>query len=259
MARFNMFLSGLTVVMALGVSEQATAEPVQVQTDYRISLVGFPVASANFVTEVDGKSYKISGDLRSSAFSDLFSKTRGNASVSGTVTEDKLLASDFLVSYTSGKKAHRTAITFANGDVRSATNEPETKTRPEDWVPLLEGDLRAVLDPLSGMVFPAGSAVCPRSLPFFDGETRATLHLTPKSVRPYRTKGFKGDAIVCTVRFEPNSGYQKNSSSIKYLEGLKGMEVWFAKHESLGLYGPVYATVPTKVGKVIVAATRIRG
>ncbi len=259
MARFNKLLSGLTLVMALGATQQATAEPVQVQTDYRVSLVGFPVASANFVTEVDGKSYKISGDMRSSAFSDLFSKTRGNASVSGTVAADKLLASDFLVSYTSGKKAHRTAITFANGDVRSATNEPETKTKPDDWVPLLKGDLRAVLDPLSGMVFPAGSAVCPRSLPIFDGESLATLHLTPKSVRPYSTKGFKGDAIVCTVRFEPNSGYRKNSSSIKYLEGLKGMEVWFAKYESVGLYGPVYATVPTKVGKVIVAATRIRG
>jgi hypothetical protein len=63
-------------------------------------------------------------------------------------------------------------------------------------VPLLEGDLRKVLDPLSGLVFPAGSAVCPRSLPIFDGEARATLHLTPKSVRPFSTNGFKGDAIV---------------------------------------------------------------
>ncbi|MBU2484178.1 MAG: DUF3108 domain-containing protein, partial [Alphaproteobacteria bacterium] len=119
--------------------------------------------------------------------------------------------------------------------------------------------LRAVLDPLSGLLFPAGTPVCPRSLPIFDGESRATLHLSPKSVRPYRTKGFKGDAIVCSVRFEPNSGYRKNSSGIRYLEGVKGMEVWFAKHESLGLYGPVYAQVPTKIGKVIVAATRIGG
>lgn len=259
MARVNMFLTGLIVAAGLVTAQQASAEPVQVHTDYKVSLVGFPVASANFVTELDGTSYKISGDMRSSAFSDLFSKVRGNASVSGTVAADKLMASDFLVNYTSGNKKHRTAVTFVNGDVRSATREPEEKTKPDDWVPLLEGHLRAVLDPLSGLLFPAGTPVCPRSLPIFDGESRATLHLSPKSVRPYRTKGFKGDAIVCSVRFEPNSGYRKNSSGIRYLEGVKGMEVWFAKHESLGLYGPVYAQVPTKIGKVIVAATRIGG
>lgn len=259
MTRLKVFLTGLIVAGGLGTVQQASAEPVQVKTDYKVSLVGFPIASANFVTEVDGQSYKISGDMRSSAFSDLFSKVRGNASVSGTVAPDKLMASDYVVNYTSGKKKHRTSVKFVNGDVRSATNEPEEKTKADDWVPLLEGDLRAVLDPLSGLVFPEGKAVCPRSLPIFDGESRATLHLSPKSVRPFRTKGFSGDAIVCSVRFEPNSGYRKNSSGIRYLEGVKGMEVWFAKHESVGLYGPVYAKVPTKIGKVIVAATKIGG
>ncbi|WP_394691693.1 DUF3108 domain-containing protein [Hoeflea sp.] len=257
MKRITMGLSGaLMMMMTIGMSQPADAEPVQVHTDYRVSLIGLPVASAKFVTEVDGKSYKISGELRSSALSDLFSKVRGNARVSGSVTKDKLEASEFLVTYTTGAKKHRTRITFKNGAVRSTSNEPERKAKAADWVPLIEDDLLAVLDPLSSLVFPAGSAVCSRSLPIFDGETLATLHLTPKSVRPFRTKGFKGDAIVCTVRFEPNSGYRKNSSGIKHLRGLKGMEVWFAKHERVGLYAPVYAKVPTKLGPVIVAATR---
>lgn len=259
MARIKMFLSGLILAAAIAGPQQAMAEPVQVRTDYKVSLVGFPVASAKFVTQVDGSSYRITGDLRSSAFSDLFSKVRGNADVTGRVTGDKLEASKFLVAYTSDKKKHRTEIIFKNGDVHSTINEPEPKTRGSDWVPLLKGDLRKVLDPLSGLVFPAGSAVCPRSLPIFDGEARATLHLTPKSVRPFRTKGFKGDAIVCSVRFEPNSGYRKNSSGIRYLRELKGAEVWFAKDDALGLYAPVYAKVPTKIGKVIVAATRFGG
>jgi hypothetical protein len=256
MARVKMFLSGLVLAAAIAGPQQAMAEPVQVRTDYKVSLVGFPVASAKFITQVDGASYSITGDLRSSAFSDLFSKVRGNANVSGKVTADKLEASKFLVAYTSDKKQHRTEIIFRNGDVHSTVNEPEPKNRGSDWVPLLEGDLRKVLDPLSGLVFPAGSAVCPRSLPIFDGEARATLHLTPKSVRPFSTNGFKGDAIVCSVRFEPNSGYRKNSSGIRYLRELKGAEVWFAKNDAVGLYAPVYAKVPTKIGKVIVAATK---
>jgi hypothetical protein len=92
---FKMFLSGLVLAAAIAGPQQAMAEPVQVRTDYKVSLVGFPVASAKFITQVDGASYSITGDLRSSAFSDLFSKVRGNANVSGKVTADKLEASSF--------------------------------------------------------------------------------------------------------------------------------------------------------------------
>jgi len=246
----SLVLSGLTAVRA---------EPVEVHTDYSVSLVGLPMAYASFVTKVDGPSYKISGDVKTSAFADILSKVRGNASVSGTLAEDRLLAKTFLVTYSSGKDAHRTEIEFNNGDVKSATNSPKTKQTADDWVPLSAEHMRRVLDPLSGLVFPAGSKVCPRSLPIFDGQSRVTLHLSPISVRPYSTKGFKGDAIVCSIRFEPKAGYRKGSSGIQYLKQLKSMEIWFAKHERGGFHAPVYAKVPTKVGLVIVAATRFGG
>lgn len=249
------------MAISLVLSGQAAvrAEPVKVHTDYSVSLVGFPVAYANFITHVDGDSYKISGDVKTSTFTDIVSKVRGNASVSGTLAADRLLAKTFLVSYSSGKDTHRIEIQFSNGNVRSATNTPKTKETAEDWVPLSAEDMRAVLDPLSGLVFPAGSKVCPRSLPIFDGQSRVTLHLSPIGVRPYSTKGFKGDAVVCSIRFEPKAGYRKGSSGIKYLRELKNMEIWFAKHEGAGFYAPVYAKVPTKVGQVIVAATRFGG
>ncbi|WP_340159073.1 DUF3108 domain-containing protein [uncultured Hoeflea sp.] len=235
------------------------AEPVEVHSDYSVSLAGLPMAYASFVTQVDGASYTISGDVKTSAFADILSKVRGNASVSGTLAEDRLLAKTFLVSYSSGKDAHRTEIQFSNGNVKSATNTPKTKQTADDWVPLSAEDMHKVLDPLSGLVFPAGSKVCPRSLPIFDGQSRVTLHLSPISVRPYSTKGFKGDAIVCSIRFEPKAGYRKGSSGIRYLKQLKDMEIWFAEHQRGGFYAPVYAKVPTKVGLVIVAATRFGG
>jgi hypothetical protein len=46
-------------------------------------LVGLPVAYLSFVTEIDGASYHVSGTLRTSALSDIVSKNRGTASVSG--------------------------------------------------------------------------------------------------------------------------------------------------------------------------------
>jgi len=247
------------ILLVLSAHAPAQAEPVQVHTDYSVSLVGLPVAYASFVTVVDGAAYNITGDLRTSVFTDIISKTRGNASVSGKLAEDRLLASNFLVSYSTGRHSHRTQVEFSDGNVKSAINTPKRKKTSADWVPLTAEDMRMVLDPLSGMVFPAGSKVCPRSLPIFDGQTRVTLHLAPKGVRPYRTRGFAGDAIVCSIRFDPKSGYRKGSSGIKYLRQLKTMEVWFAKHEDGGFYAPVYAKVPTKIGQVIVAATRFGG
>lgn len=247
------------MLLVLGWQTHAAAEPIKVHADYSVSLIGFPVAYASFLTEIDGGSYKITGDMRTSALSDIISKSRGEASVSGKLSKERLLASSFMVAYSSGKHAHRTEIEFSNGNVKSTTNSPKRKKSASDWVPLSAADLRAVLDPLSGMVFPANSKVCPRSLPIFDGQSRVTLHLTPKGVRPYRTKGFAGDAIVCGIRFEPKSGYRKGSSGIRYLRELKTMEVWFAKHELGGFYAPVYAKVPTKIGQVIVAATRFGG
>jgi hypothetical protein len=96
----------------------AVAEPVQVHADYSVSLLGLPVANLNFVTEIDGANYHVSGTLRTSTLSDIVSKTRGTASVSGKRNGDRFLASRFSVAYSSGRKAQRTDIEFRNGNVR---------------------------------------------------------------------------------------------------------------------------------------------
>lgn len=249
----------IAVLLPVGALTGVRSEPVKVYADYSVRLVGLPIAYASFVSEVEGNSYKISGNLRTSALSDIISKTHGKATVSGKMTEDRLLASSFMVAYSSGKDAQRIEIEFRNGNVKSTVNTRKREATAADWVPLSDQDMRAVLDPLSGLVFPDGSKVCPRSLPIFDGQSRVMLHLTPKSVRPYRTKGFAGDAIVCSVRFDPQSGYRKGSSVIQYLRQLTTMEVWFARSEIGGLYAPVYVKVPTSIGQVIVAATRFGG
>lgn len=258
-ARSTLLVMVITAFFQVSLQTGLRAEPVKFQTDYSVRLIGFPVAYASFVSEVNGNDYKISGTLRTSALSDILSKTRGTANVTGRLTDDRLLATRFMVSYSSGKSAKRTEIEFRNGNVKSTVNTPKRSSSGADWVPLSDADLRAVLDPLSGLVFPGGSEVCPRSLPIYDGQSRVTLHLAPKGTRPFRTGGFAGDAIVCSIRFEPKAGYRKGSSGIRYLSQLKTMEVWFAKHERGDLYAPVYAKIPTKIGQVIVAATRFGG
>ena len=257
---FRWFRYILGVLAGLGVAgAPAVTAAEEIRSEYSVSLLGLPVAYLSFVTVLDGDEYSISGDLTTSALADIIEKTRGSARVSGTVGRERYLAAQYEVSYTSGDETYRTEMELKGGNVQSAVNTPAQKTEPADWVPLKKEHTKSVLDPLSSLVVPAGNEPCPRTLEIFDGQSRIDLVLAPKDVRPYSTEGFSGDAMVCSIRFVPRAGYRKGSSAIRYLEKQDGMEVWFARHPQGDFHAPVYAKIPTKIGPVVVAATRFGG
>lgn len=237
----------------------AHAGNVESTTHYSVRFLGFQVARAAFKTVFDGRSYTISGTARSAGIVAIFDSTHASAKVSGVVRPGRLQANSYLVSYTSGKKKSRTEVSFRNGNVTATSEEPKEKPHGKDWVALSNADLKAVLDPVSGLIVPVGTPVCPRTIPVFDGETRADIMLTPTGRQPFSTDGFKGEAIACSVRFVPRAGYRKTNSSIKYLQDATSMEVWFARSPSANVFAPVYARVPTKIGAVTVWATQFGG
>lgn len=260
MRRKYFYLASLAAMSVLTAQPLASAETTENRTSYSVTLLGLPIASMNFTTVLDGKDYHISGDMRTSALADIIDKTRGKAEVNGRVGKDRLLASTFAYSYTSGRKTRSTEMRLKDGNVQSTVRVPaEKKRRGANWIPVTDAHLRSVLDPLSSLVIPAGSPVCPRTLPIFDGESRMDLVLGMKGVRPYSTAGFSGDVVVCSVRVVPKAGYRKGNDSIEYLRKLSSMEVWFARHPSGAYYAPVYAKVPTKIGQVTVSATQFGG
>lgn len=235
------------------------AAEIEHRTDYTIALGILPVATVSFRTAINKKTYTISGELNSAGLADIISRTRGQTSVSGIIGDDYLQATQYSVSYVSGKKGRDISVRFKNGNVTSATMKPERKRPPESWIPVTARDMRSVLDPISGLIIPAGSRVCPKTLPIFDGESRIDLKLVAKGVKKFTTKGFEGEAIVCGVRFVPKSGYRRGRDDVEYLRRLASMEIWFAKADAANVYAPVYARIPTKVGPVIVSATRFGG
>jgi hypothetical protein len=223
---------------------------------YSVRYLGFPIAHVSFVTRTKGGSYTNSGSLRSAGLVEIIDKTRGTTRVSGTIKGDRMQASSYVISYTSGDKHERTEVTFRNGNVQSARQIPKPKKRGKDWIPVGKEDLKSVLDPISGMILPAGSDICPRTLPIFDGETRVDLLLAPKGRVTFSAGELRGEAIACSVRFVPKAGYRKGNDSIDFLRSATDMEVWFARSPSADVYAPVYARVPTKIGPVTVRATR---
>lgn len=246
-------------VMLPALAMPAAAAEIRHETDYSIALSGLPLARASFLTTLSKDRYIISGTLISSGLADIISHTSGQTRVAGVVGPTRLQASEYSMSYKSGRKGRAIDVAFRNGNVTSATLKPERKRPPENWVPLSKADMRNVLDPLSGLIFPAGTKVCPSTLPIFDGESRVDLQLTAKGSKPYKTKGFSGEVLVCGVRFVPKSGYRKGRDDVEYLRRLRSIEIWFAKAESVNVYAPVYVRIPTKLGPVTVSATRFGG
>lgn len=233
----------------------ALAQSQTHRADYKVSILGIPMASVNFTTRIDGSSYKISGDLRTSFLAEVIEPTRGTIVSTGQISGDRFQAKNFDIQYTSGNKRYRAAMTLSGGNVRSSLVEPKKK-RPSNWVPVTSAHKRSVVDPLAGLIFPNGTKPCPQTVAVYDAESRFDLKLSPAGVRPYSTKGFSGDVTVCTLSFVPKSGYRKDNSQIDYVRKNKGMEIWFARHPEGGYSAPVYAKIPTKVGTMIVAATR---
>ncbi|WP_157928832.1 DUF3108 domain-containing protein [Pararhizobium haloflavum] len=240
-------LYGVTVVAA---GAQQTIH----RADYRISFIGLPVAEATFSTIFDGERFSIAGEMNSAGVGNIVGRTSGSTSVTGVKTDDRLQASSYVVAYNSGRKSQQMAVAFDNGTVVSAKLTPEKKRTREDWIPVEQADLQSVIDPIGGLMAPGGADVCNRTLPIFDGETRFDVVLTEAGRQPFSTQGFEGEAIVCSARAEPKSGYHAKHSSVAFVRQTS-VEVWFAKNEAADVYAPVYARVPTKLGPVTITAT----
>ncbi|MCW1412879.1 DUF3108 domain-containing protein [Rhizobium sp. 1AS11] len=249
----RIFISAIAALLAI----PASAAEIQHRTEYRVALAGLPIARAAFLTQIeDDHSYKIAGDINSAGLADLITTISAKTSVTGVLRNDRLQALKYSLYYKSGKKKARVyEVSYRNGNIISATTTPAPK-RPKNWIDVTPRDMRSVLDPISGLVFTGDTKVCSQTLPIFDGETRMDLVLSPKGDEDFSTNGFKGKAIVCSVRFVPRSGYKKGRKDIDYLSKSNRMEIWFAKSDAANVYAPVYVRIPTQYGMVTITAVK---
>ncbi|NTJ43964.1 DUF3108 domain-containing protein [Agrobacterium larrymoorei] len=234
------------------------AEESRHDSEYSIALGVLPIARASFSTKIEGTSYSISGSFSSAGIASVLKDISGRTTVSGAKRGNRMQASEYSLVYKDGKRSRTYDVRYRNGNVTSTTVKPEPRSKPDNWVDVKDRDLRAVLDPISGLLFPVGGRICPSRLPIYDGESRLDLVLSSGGTKPFKTDGFSGDAIVCNVRYVPKSGFRKGRKDIEYLKSIS-MEIWFAKANNMDVYAPVYARIPTKVGQVYITATKYGG
>lgn len=250
-------LIALVVAVVVPAAPLAAADAQHV-SQYNISLGILPIARASFISQFQDKGYKITGSFKSAGIAEIISRISAETTVSGHVVGERLQADRYSLVYRNGKRTRIYDVAYANGNVTKTTITPPPRRNPQTWVPVTDKDLQAVLDPLSGLIFPADAKICPSRLPIYDGESRMDLVLSSAGTKPFSTDGFKGDAIVCSIRYVPKSGFRRGRSDIEYLRKTP-MEVWFAKAESANVYAPVYARIPTRMGQVYVTAVKYGG
>ena len=237
-------------------ASQPAAALEQFHSSYSVSVLGLKVASSSFQTTLDDDALTIKGSLKSSGIARLFDDTTGNTTVTARIGNNGLEPRGYDLRYVSGRKRQHTAISFKGG-VASANATPPFRKRGK-YIDLRPGDLQGVWDPMTALILRADSpaSVCGRTVRVFDGETRVDLKLVPAGRVPFSTNGYKGDAVRCTVKFIPVSGYRADKQQIQYLARNARMEVAFAPIGAGNLYAPVRATVGTKIGPVRIYATR---
>ena len=252
-------LSILPALLSLSLlASTGQAEDAVKHTNYTIALAGLPLANAHFQTRKDGQRYSIDAQIASTGVGEFLADTKAEMLSAGAVSDGQLKPDEFRFRYKYGKRVRSFETRFEDGNVVSTIAEPAHKKR-KGWVEVRPEDLKPVTDPVAGLILPVSTDPCRSVIAVYDGEARLDLKLERKGEQKFATEGFRGDAVVCSIRYEPKSGYRRGHRDVDYVRKLKTMEIWFAKAATLRVYAPVFLSIPTKYGTLTVTATRFDG
>ena len=205
------------------------AEQLRHRADFDINLAGLPFAKASFESLRDDNLYEIEVNFRAAGVGHVVNDMTAELASSGVIEKSGLQAQRYYLQYRKGSRHRRFEAEFKNGDVIATRIEPGEN------------------DP------------CRPLIPIYDGEARLDINLARKGEQEFKTEGFNGKVVVCSMRYTPLAGYRKGSREAEFLKRLNRMEIWFAKSDRMNVYAPVYFSVPTRFGTLTMKATRFDG
>lgn len=206
--------SGILVLAltAFGAAGSASAQdaPLSIEADYTASVLVFRVGRVSLDAEIGASDYAAVAHVRAAGLASLFTDFTIDSEVSGRFTETGPAPATYGHIERTGDKTRIIDVGFEAGIARpTATPEFSSWGVP----PASEADRTGVVDPmtatllLSEMISATGGAPCEGSIPVFDGKQRYNLNLTSRGTERIRTRGWRGDALVCDAYYEPISGY----------------------------------------------------
>jgi len=244
----------------------AVSQDLQHETHFSIRYGAIEIGRAKFNIRFDDKSYILKGSGKTTGLVEWLAPSSGSVESAGAVIENQLKPEKHTVAVKEKKKKlESVALAFANEkvvDVAIKSNKKKKVRKAPRYVPVEAQHLAAVLDPASTLIVPVaegkagdGRHVCNQKFPVFDGETRYDIKLRYKSVRAVKTKGYKGNAYVCQMRYVPVAGHKKNHRQVKEMAANKRMEIWLAPMQGQSVFTPIQIVVGTKYGSFLAKPT----
>ena len=249
---------------AAGVAELAPVdrpggEAFQLTAQYSSRVLIFPVGDITFEARLEADGYHARSRIEAAGLAALFTDFDITAEVEGDLVDGGASPTRYAHVERTGRKVRAVEVTFDNGLARSVADPPFGS-----WgvPPASEVDRMGTLDPMTAFVAlserltqPDGGG-CNGELPVFDGKARYNLRLETVGERPLRTRGWRGDALLCNAWYVPIAGYDPEDYPSES-ELSHPLRIWLAPLEDGRYYLPVRLYTRAGLGGVSIELTNL--
>jgi hypothetical protein len=258
------FSAAVCVMAALAADAgHGAAAQTRLDAEYTATLAGLPIGRGNWVIEVTDDQYSAAASGSTTGLLRVFTSARGTGATRGSFNGDQTMPTSYVATIDWDRKIDDVRMVIAGGNVKDFSAEPPLIPHP-DRIPVSDADRRGVVDPMSstlsrvgGTGDPVSPQACGRKVGVFDGRVRYDLRSEFKRMETVKAeRGYQGPVVVCTVYFEPISGFIPSRPVIKYLVELRDAEVWLAPIAGTRVLVPFRFSLPTPLGMGVLQATQ---
>jgi hypothetical protein len=242
----------------------AAAAQAHLQAEYSATLAGLPIGHGSWVIEIADDQYTAAANGSTTGLLRIFTGARGTGASRGSFSGEQTLPTNYVATIDFDRsKYDDVRMVLAGGNVKEFAVDPPLAPHPER-IPVSDADRRGVVDPMSSTINrvggngdPVSPLACGRKVAVFDGRVRYDLRSEFKRIEMVKAeRGYQGPVVVCTVYFEPISGYVPNRPVIRYLVELRDAEVWLAPISGTRVLVPFRFSMPTPLGMGVLQATQ---
>jgi len=248
---------------AAQVQAQVQAQ-VHLQAEYTASVAGLPIGHGSWVIEIADDQYTAAANGSTTGLLRIFTGARGTSASRGSFSGEQTVSTSYVATIDFDRsKYDDVRMVLSGGNVKDFFVDPPLAPHPER-IPVSDADRRGVVDPMSSTINrvggngdPVSPLACGRKVAVFDGRVRYDLRSEFKRIEMVKAeRGYQGPVVVCTVYFEPISGYVPNRPVIRYLVELRDAEVWLAPISGTRVLVPFRFSMPTPLGMGVLQATQ---
>ncbi len=249
------------VLVFVGYSSPALAQPVTATAEYVISVGGTIVANAQIKLHDAGSTYTVELEANVTGLGRFVASGSATARVSGTSTRSAYMGKEFNLQTRTSEGTVTLDVRFSGGNVTAFYAAPPPQPH-FDQVPLERRHLVGVNDMLSAFILKGARldrSLCERTLNIFTGVERFDLQLrfaSAETATSART-GYQGPVVLCQIGYQPISGHNTSSEITTYLQASDRILIWYAPLENSGTFIPYRVLIGTSLGDLSMVLTSL--